>query len=386
LLEVDGEPTEPGSTRTIAAEPGTTHDLVVTNDEGESSTYSLIVLPPDFPDLVVTTLEPGSSMAPIYVALMSDTVDYLAKLDAHAVPLFYRAMDAHSYDFKKLDNGQYEYAILVGGTQAAEHVLLDQNFDEIGTVRAQGLANTDVHEFRLLPNGNYIVLSYEPAYRDMTGYGGTVDQRVDDCILQEQTPDLQVAFQWNSWDHMTYDETVYGKPRDYAHINSLYVEDDGNWLVSSRGLSQVLEIDRGTGDVIWRFGGMSGEFEFVDDPYSNLCGQHTVTRTPEGHVLLFDNGQHCWPENPDRGKLTRVAEFDLDETNKTARLVWSYHRDDAYTYSQGSAQRLANGNTFIGWGIGPRSMASEVDPDGNLVFDMEASEGFSTYRAFRIAD
>ena len=31
-------------------------------------------------------------------------------------------------------------------------------------------------------------------------------------------------------------------------------------------------------------------------------------------------------------------------------------------------------------------MASEVDPDGNLVFDMEASEGFSTYRAFRIAD
>jgi hypothetical protein len=385
-IEVDGKRTDTGKNRSLTATPGTSIAVVVSNDAGESTSYSLVVLPPDFPDLVVTTLEPSASTDPIYVAMKSNTADYIAKLDAHAVPLFYRAVDAHSYDFKKHDNGELSYAIVVDDAAGADQVLLDENFDEIGKVRAQGLVNTDEHEFHVLPNGNYIVLSYEPAYRNMTAYGGMSYQRVDDGVLQELTPDLDVVFQWSSWGNLPYEEGLYGK-RDYAHINSVFVDDDGNWLVSSRGMSQVLKIDRGTGDVIWRFGGMSGEFEFLDDPYSNLCGQHSVTRTSEGHLLMFDNGQHCWPENPDRGELTRVVEFELDQAKRTARLVWSYHRDDAYTYSQGSAQRLPNGNTFIGWGLGPTSLASEVDPDGNLVFDLEASEGaFSTYRAYRFAD
>jgi hypothetical protein len=302
------------------------------------------------------------------------------------VPLFYRAVESRGYDFKKHPGGELSYATVLGDAEGAEHVLLDEDFEPMGAVRAQGLVNTDEHEFHVLPNGNYIVLSYESSYRDMTAFGGNVDQRVDDAILQELTPDFEVVFQWNSWDHLAYEEGLYGK-RDYAHVNGVFVEDDGNWILSSRGLSQVLKIDRSSGEVLWRFGGMSGEFEFVDDPYANLCGQHTVTRTAQGTLLMFDNGQHCWPEDPARGELTRVVEYELDETSKTARLAWSYQREDAYTYSQGSAQRLPNGNTFIGWGLGPPSLLSEVDVDGNLVFDLEASEGeFGTYRAYRFAD
>lgn len=334
----------------------------------------------------MTTHEPEASSDPLYVTLKSETVSYVAKLDAHAVPLFYRAESDRCYDFKKHPNGELSYARVIGDAEGAEHVLLDASFVEVGTVRARGLVNTDEHEFHVLPNGNFVTLSYEPSLRDMTAYGGTVDQRVDDAILQELTPELEVEFQWNSWDHVDYEDGLYGK-RDYAHVNSVFVEEDGNWLVSARGLSQVLRIDRSTGEVLWRFGGKSGDFEVENDPIGNLCGQHTAARTPDGNLLLFDNGQHCWPEVPERGELTRVVEYELDEAARTARVVWSYQRDDAYTYSQGSVQRLPNGNTLIGWGLGPRSLLSEVDSGGKLVFDLEASGGaFASYRAYRFAD
>lgn len=385
-LSVDGRPIASDEPLDLPATPDTTIELLVTNAEGQSATYSLVVLPPDFPDLVINVHEAGSSSDPIYVALKSDGADYLAKLDAHAVPLFYRALDRNGYDFKKHPGGELSYSTVETEAEGAVHTLLDADFEPVGTVQTEGLVHTDEHEFHVLPNGNYVLLSYERSDRDMTAYGGEPNQQVYDGVLQELTPDREVVFQWNSWDHMDYADRLYGD-RDYAHINSIFVEADGNWIVSSRGLSQVLKVERSSGDVLWRFGGKSGEFEFLDDPLANLCGQHTVTRTARGTLLLFDNGQHCWPENPERGEHTRVAEYELDEKSRTARLVWSYHREDAYTYSQGSAQRLSNGNTFIGWGLGPKSLLSEVDAVGNLVFDVSASDGlFATYRAHRFPD
>ncbi|HUM00240.1 MAG TPA: hypothetical protein VLU24_12680, partial [Mycobacterium sp.] len=49
--------------------------------------------------------------------------------------------------------------------------------------------------------------------------------------------------------------------------------------------------------------------------------------------------------------------------------------------SQGDAQGLENGNTFVGWGQTGRF--SEFDPSGNLLFDASVPPGYDTYRAFR---
>src|SRR5690606_736535 len=141
--------------------------------------------------------------------------------------------------------------------------------------------------------------------------------------------ELDVLFQWNSWDHMPYEESLYleRSARDYSHINSVHVEADGDWLLSSRGMAQVLKIDRGSGEVLWRLGGMDSDFAFVNDPFGGLCGRHTASRLESGNILLFDNGQYCWPEVPERGERTRVVEYRLDETAMTAELVWSYDRE-----------------------------------------------------------
>ena len=178
---------------------------------------------------------------------------------------------------------------------------------------------------------------------------------------------------------------------DYAHINSIFVDTDDNLIVSARGTSQVSKIEKSSGVLLWTLGGKSNQFTFINDPFENICGQHTASRLDNGNLLIFDNGQYCWPDVPARGDLTRVVEYQLDETNFTAELVWSYSRPDTYTLSAGSAQRLDNGNTLIGWARGPTVLATEVDVDGNIVFEITATdtatgESVRTYRALRFAD
>ena len=371
-------------------EPGSEIKVRVENALGERRTYALVYLPHDFPDITIRTHEPGASSDPIYVTPKVSDTFYIAKLNNDGVPLFYRKVARNVADFKKHPTGQYSYALETDKNEYWEQVVLDEHFDEITRVTSVGLANTDAHDFHILPNGNYIVLSYERTTRDLTALGRGADERVIDAILQEQSPDGEVLFEWNSSDHMSIEESVYHKSEaDYSHINSIFVDKDGDWILSSRGMAQVLKIDRTSGEVRWRLGGMSNEFTFLDDPFGGLCGQHTATRIQNGNLLLFDNGQSCWPEVPERGELTRIVEYDIDEAKKTARLVSSYSRKGAYTISQGSVQRLDNGNNFIGWGIGTELLATEVDAEGHVVFELDAVMPGGpawSYRAYRFAD
>ncbi|MBN1605181.1 MAG: aryl-sulfate sulfotransferase [Polyangiaceae bacterium] len=369
--------------------PGSDIDIDVSNSIGTTRTYTLVYLPSDFPDIAVTVRTAAASSDPIYLAIRGPSPQYLAKLDNDGVPLFYRAVPLNNFDFKKHPQGELSYC-QDAGAGGYVHIVLDSSYTEVARVTTVGLVNTDLHEFHILPNGNYIVLAYEKTTRDMTAYGGGTNDTVADGILQELSPERAVLFEWNSWDHSLYQDTLTPDKQEYAHINSVFVESDGNWLISVRRLSQVLEIDRTTGDVLWRLGGKSNQFTFVNDPFGGLCGPHTVSRLANGHILLFDNGQFCWPEMPERGDLTRIVEYAVDEDAMTAELVWSYQDDGLYTSSQGSAQRLDNGNTLIGWGLtGTGVMVSEVDPEGTVVFRLEAqSEGGApwSYRAWRFAD
>jgi hypothetical protein len=103
----------------------------------------------------------------------------------------------------------------------------------------------------------------------------------------------------------------------------------------------------------------------------------------------FDPAVLCYSviaNDPPRLDLTRVVEYRIDEQALEAELVWSYTQENAYSTAQGSAQRLANGNTLIGWGAGPEVIATEVRSDGTKVFELRAAdpnETVDTYRAFR---
>ncbi len=391
MITIDGQAAESGEPLELPdVEPEGEFQVVVENEDGKSRVYTIVYLPWDFPDLKVSHHESTASTDPIYLTIRrrGNIAHFVVKVDNEGVPLFYRREPRPVYDFKKHPNGQMSYALLREEVRSMEQIVLNEDFEEVDRVTTVGLEETNEHEFHILPNGNRILLSYETAVHDASDYGGSAAQDVRDGILQEVTEDGELLFEWNSWGYMPYDESLYGAV-DYAHLNAVDVDTDGNWLVSSRGLSQVFKLDRSTGEVLWRFGGMSNEFEFIDDPFGNLCGQHTASRLENGNILLFDNGQYCWPEVEERGEHTRISEYKLDEEAMTAELVWSYHQEGAYCYSQGSSQRLDNGNTFIGWGRGTFYLATEVDTDGNIVFQILGDGGgdeVQTYRAWRFPD
>ena len=163
---------------------------------------------------------------------------------------------------------------------------------------------------------------------------------------------------------------------DYIHGNAIELDYDGNLLISSRHLNEISKISRSTGEFIWRLGGNNNEFTFVNDTIP-FHYQHDIRRLENGNITMFDNGNFRAP------LVSRALEYQLDEVNKVATLVWSYqHTPVVYGAFMGSVQRLKNGNTLIGWG-GTSPALTEVTPSGTIALEMTLPAGVWSYRVMR---
>ena len=161
------------------------------------------------------------------------------------------------------------------------------------------------------------------------------------------------------------------------HGNSIEIDWDENLIISNRVSSEVLKINRMTGDVIWIWGGPLNEFSISGDSLGGFSKQHDVRRIDNGNILMFDNGTEHNPQ------ISRVLEFDLNEDDKTADLVWEYiHPDELSSHAFGSSQRLPNGNTLINWGLMPEhgAIITEVDFQKNIVFEIRYPLEFKSYK------
>jgi len=146
-------------------------------------------------------------------------------------------------------------------------------------------------------------------------------------------------------------------------------------------MGEVRKIDARTGDIIWRLGGRNNQFTIMNDPLGGFSAQHSGRILDNGNLLLYDNGlRHSPPES-------RAVEYRLDATNRTATLVWEFrHNPPIFTPIVGSAQRLLNGNTLVGFGAA--GSVTEVDRSATAVWEGEfrtVSTAVGTfYRATRI--
>lgn len=127
----------------------------------------------------------------------------------------------------------------------------------------------------------------------------------------------------------------------------------------------------------WVFkGGKNNQFAFIDDSIG-FSYQHAARSIGEGRLTLFDNGNMRAPQ------FSRAVEYAIDEGAKTATLVWEFRRvPSVFGFALGYVQRLPNGNTLIGWGS-TAPAATEVRPDGEVVFELSMPAGMFSYRAFR---
>jgi hypothetical protein len=176
---------------------------------------------------------------------------------------------------------------------------------------------------------------------------------------------------------------------DASHANAIDVTSDGSYLLSLRNTSQIVKIDPTTGHILWHLGGAGisspssgrtkGDFTFINDPWGGFSCQHGARELPNGHIILFDDGDgHSPPQS-------RAAEYALDTTAMTATLVWQSTPDpQVFTSILGFAQRLSSGETFVTYGT--LSNAELWDSSGGTVewTLSDTTQPFGLYRAFRI--
>ena len=346
--------------------------------------FATDTLPTDFPAISVTA---HNAPPPLSLFLSDFPFDplvhytpYLMTLDENGAPSFIRRMPHDCFDFRQQPNGLVTYF----DTGAGCFCLMDSAMAVIDTIRCGNGYPTDLHELRLLEDGHALLLGYdaERVRMDTVVQGGDTSAIVYGTILQELDRGKNVIFQWRSWDHFRITDAIgidFTKHVvDYAHTNAIEVDADGNWVISSRHLSEITKIDRHTGDIIWRWGGKNNQFAFVNDT-AGFSWQHHIRRLPDGHWTMFDNGNFHTPV-----PYSRAVEYTLDEQQMTATRVWQFrHTPDVFGEAMGSVQRFDDGSTLIGWGATNPS-ATLIDASGKTLLELSLPLGLFSYRAIAL--
>jgi hypothetical protein len=311
---------------------------------------------------------------PANIFLHTQGSNFMAILDQSLEPYwFIKSDNLGGLDFKPTDN-----YISYFDKSNVNWVIADRNMNEIDTLQcSSGL--TDYHDIQILSNGNYILQAYDSLIVDMSSIveGGNPSALVRGILrIQEFDQDHELIYNWFAFDHLNIQEytniNLTNGIFTWMHGNSIEVDYDDNLILSDRRSSQVIKIDRLTGDVLWILGGPLNQFEIIDDSFQGFSKQHDARRLANGNILLFDNGNnHDIP-------TSRVVEYQIDEQNMTATHVWEFVNPyGVVSGSMGSVQRLPNHNTLINWGNVPNQGASviEVDNDGNIVLELEFDLG-----------
>lgn len=327
--------------------------------------------PPELSILISNNPSPGK----ILMGSFSPTGSYLLVVENNAALSYAKEQASNSYDFKRHPDGTFTYFSKI----SEMFYQLDSTFAIIDSFYCGNGYTTDLHEIIFTPTGNVFLMAYDTKIIDMSQIvpGGHPAAQVTGLIIQEIDGNRNVVFQWRSWDHFQITDATHlnftSANIDYVHGNAIEVDYDGHVLISSRHMDEITKINRSTGQIIWRLGGKNNDFTFINDSIK-FSYQHDIRRIANGNITLYDNGNFHTPQ------FSRAVEYQLNEANRTATLVWQYRSTpDIYGFAMGSARRLPNGNTIIGWGYTSPTL-TEVTPQGDIALQMKLPDGALTYR------
>jgi len=253
------------------------------------------------------------------------------------------------------------------------------------------------HDFKKLPNGNYIYLAWEALDKDIVkkvrgGLSGTEheDGSMWSDIIREIDPQGNTVWEWHAKDHLDFDRDLIGLTHtreEWSHFNDLWVCENGDLVVSSRHLDAVLKIERKSGHIVWKWGSpsyLSEDTVQMKITPETLGGPHDAHIIPEGlpgagNMLCYDNGMFRY--------ISRAVEVDV----ATGDIVWESTPGVTYIVGRtpfspyiSGARRQPNGNTVICEGANGHFY--EVTPDHDVVWDYwrpTPSEGATPWAVFR---
>ena len=401
--------------------------ITLSGGQGGATTYVLHCFQENFPD-ISTEQGPGATEELIGFSLNTrpglDIYGFLVIVDNNGVPRVHRRIGTRANAFRPQSSETYPFSYSVPDAQTTDvWILVDRELNELERVTTvPPLLATDKHDFIILDNGDYLLLSYEPVLRD---FSSLIDSdgnpappnpdrsdgrySVQDTAIQIRPAAGAPKLTWYSWDHMAAQDCGRNPfpAGDWAHGNSLWMS-DGVIVASFRACGKVLAIDAATGDVVWRLGRsyrapeewgsdeLSGHgrgkgpapMTILNDPYGEFCGQHSAQVLDNGHLLLYDNGFPCVRDpatgvsRRESGVFSRAVEYAIDPDNGEAifQRHHSLHGDfNRGAWAAGLVEPMDNGDWLVSWGFsnGERITAVPVDESVTQVDPDTGTEKFS---------
>jgi len=260
------------------------------------------------------------------------------------------------------------------------------------------------HDVAVLPNGHLLLIAAMiKNFTDLPGFPGTTAVTGDVVIDLDTT--RKPVWVWSEFDHLDVNRHPMSFP-DWTHTNTIfYSPDDGDIVISLRHQHWVIKIDyqdgKGTGDIVWKLG-WQGDFTLQGgtDPIDWFYAQHDVSIiSPNSsgtfQMMLFDNGDNrvldasedvCGSAVP---CYSTVPIIQVDETAKTASILWRDNLSPVYSFFGGFADILPNGDVEFD------ECAPTANPPSAAVFEVTQSTSPQTvwemqianqyaYRAFRL--
>ena len=387
----------------LGLRPGTEYSFAVEARNGVADiTSDTVAFTTDsLPAFLASTHLSGSAPSSggyVLTALFDSTNAYVAAFDSAGRVAWYRAFPGAipAEEIKQQTNGDITAVLTTshgGELVEGQGVAIAPDGTILRTFTAPPSSFMDGHELWELTDteGAYagaLFFAYTARHLDLSAHGGPADSLVTghQVIRQDASGAQQVVF--DAWDHFAISDNVEPSPNqlDFDHPNALTFDPDGNYIVSWRNLDVITKINAQTGELIWTlassFATLPSDFTFSGDPLGGFSAQHSVRSVGNGNILVFDNGTRHTPP------ASRAVEYQLDLAAHTATKVFEFtHAPSYYTAFTGSVQRLANGNTFIGWTFGTPLVATEVTPAGATVWEgtLTAPKVQIPYRFTKIA-
>ena len=368
----------------LGMRPDRTHRIrVIVTDERGGTTASepfevtTDPLPADFPPLDVRVsdrdrMEPGVTMLePTYRSAADSGRDehWLVAVDeAGAVVWYYRAAQSAS-DARRLQNGHLLYRTgragplyeidMLGHTVSQWHTNRTPE-DQVGHDSIHIDTETLHHETFETVSGTILGISTE--FRTYDNYPTSDTDPEAPRTPSEVLGDVLVEFSrqgdvlravklldlidpyrigyssldWGrGWSAVFPEEDTHPR-RDWAHANAVVMDDGERYVIASlRHQDAVVKIDWDTGELVWILGNHADwgpEWQdYLLQPTGDLLWpyhQHAPMITPEGTILMFDNGNNrARPfddPTPPSESFSRAVEYDVDEDTMEVAEVWSY--------------------------------------------------------------
>ena len=326
---------------------------------------------------VFTTNGPGAGR---YGLLIYTPQGQLVWFDQASGGLVADDLNVQAYDGQR-DLTFWEGRVPSLGFGQGEDIVMNSHYQVVARVKGGNGLQADLHEFQIAPHAVAYLTAYNPIRCDLSSQGGPHDGVILDATVQ--AIDIKtglVRWEWHALGHIGVGESDTSPPAsrawDWFHINSIDPEPDGDILISARNTLAAYQLQGGSGQVLWRLGGLKSSFTM--GPGTKTYWQHDGRVLPNGDVTLFDDASTPSPESQ-----SRAVTIALDLKSHRARLVSAYTHPDPplRADSQGNMQTLPDGNTLVGFGGEPQ--ISEFAKDGSLLFDAHLPYDMIFYRAFR---